>query len=139
MLQVASILFGYCICFHTYVASVFSICFFYFRRMLHSSVSCCTSFILFGESWGAGTENGHSELGAGGRGALGANGRGASVGWGKRSRIEADRACCECEMSPPNTRALRRDRMYMRGGKNQRMRAGCVGVWTCTSIMMSGR
>jgi hypothetical protein len=32
--------------------SVCSRCFICFRRMLHSSVSCCTCFILFGESEG---------------------------------------------------------------------------------------
>jgi hypothetical protein len=54
MLQVTSVLYGYCICFHTYVALV---CFKYFiclRHTLHSSVSYCTCFMLFGESRGAG-------------------------------------------------------------------------------------
>jgi hypothetical protein len=49
MLQVVSVLSGCCICFHTYVASVCSTCFIYFRRILHTSVSCYTCFILFGE------------------------------------------------------------------------------------------
>jgi hypothetical protein len=38
--------------FHTHVASVRSKCFICFRRMLHSSVSCCIG--LFRESWGHG-------------------------------------------------------------------------------------
>jgi hypothetical protein len=42
MLQVTNLLSGCCVCFHTYVASVYSKCFIYFRRMLHSSVLCCT-------------------------------------------------------------------------------------------------
>jgi hypothetical protein len=36
--------------FHIYVASVCSRCFNYCIRMLHSCVSYCTSFMLFGES-----------------------------------------------------------------------------------------
>ena len=44
--------------FHTCVASVCSECFIRFIRMLHSNVSCCTCFILFGESTGAGSNGG---------------------------------------------------------------------------------
>jgi hypothetical protein len=44
--------------FHTYVASVCSKCFICFIRMLHPNVSCCTCFILFGESIGAGSDDG---------------------------------------------------------------------------------
>jgi hypothetical protein len=47
MLQVTNILFGCCICFtymlEVYVADVFICCI----CMLHSSVLCCTSFMLF--------------------------------------------------------------------------------------------
>ena len=35
--------------FHTYVASVCSKCFIRFKWMLHSNISCCMCFILFGE------------------------------------------------------------------------------------------
>jgi hypothetical protein len=54
MLQVVSVISGCCICFHTYVESVCFKYFIYFRRILHSSVSCCTCFVFFGESGGAG-------------------------------------------------------------------------------------
>jgi hypothetical protein len=44
--------------FHTYVVSVCSKWFICFIRMLHSNVSCCTCFILFEESTGAGSDDG---------------------------------------------------------------------------------
>jgi hypothetical protein len=44
--------------FHTHVASGCSKCFIRFIRMLHSNVSCCTCFILFGELMGAGSDGG---------------------------------------------------------------------------------
>ena len=44
--------------FHTHVASVCSECFIHFIRMLHSNVSCCTYFILYGESMGTGSDGG---------------------------------------------------------------------------------
>ena len=46
MLQVASVLSGCCIYFHTYVASVYYRCFIYFRRMLHSSASDVQMYVL---------------------------------------------------------------------------------------------
>jgi hypothetical protein len=66
MLQVASVISGCCICFHSYVSSVFSkgfIC----RRMLHLSVSC------FSESQGRVAWYGHRGMG---HGALRAGDRG---------------------------------------------------------------
>jgi hypothetical protein len=91
-LQVASVLSGYCICFHTYVASVCSRCFICFRRMLHSSVSCCTRFMLFEESGGRGepvaSGHGAQSAGAGGRGHDGSGVRlrrqGEQMGWVRR-------------------------------------------------------
>jgi hypothetical protein len=44
--------------FHTYVVSVCSKWFIRFIRMLHSNVSCCMCFILFGESTGAWSDGG---------------------------------------------------------------------------------
>jgi hypothetical protein len=44
--------------FHIYVASVCSRCFIRFIRMLYSNVSCCTCFILFGESTAVGSDGG---------------------------------------------------------------------------------
>jgi hypothetical protein len=44
--------------FYTYVASVCSRCFIHFIWILHSSVSCCTCFMLFGESKGTGSHSG---------------------------------------------------------------------------------
>jgi hypothetical protein len=49
MLQVASFLYGYCLCF-IYMLQVYVRCFNCCIRMLHSCVSYCTSFMLFGES-----------------------------------------------------------------------------------------
>ena len=77
MLQVASDLSRCCICFHTYVVSVCFRCFICFRRMLHSSVSCCTCFVLFEESRGSRECDAASRWPADvARGALGASGRG---------------------------------------------------------------
>jgi hypothetical protein len=89
MLQVASVVTGCCICFHTCVATVCSRCFICFRRMLHSNVLCCTCFIVFGELGGIGEwwwhGTGAEEWGAKSRwlvdmarGALGVDGRGAT-------------------------------------------------------------
>jgi hypothetical protein len=44
--------------FHIYVASVFSECFICIRRMLLSSVLCCTCSMLFGESRVQGSDGG---------------------------------------------------------------------------------
>jgi hypothetical protein len=51
MLQLVSVFMWMLHKFHTYVVNVCSKCFICFRRMLHSSVSCCKCLILFGESW----------------------------------------------------------------------------------------
>jgi hypothetical protein len=114
-----------------YVLNVLSI----FIRMLHSNVSCCTCFVLFGKSTGVGSggtawapEMGRGELEAGGRGATG-------VG-------------CACGMRPvasnPGGKGMLRGRgessgrvgaatgrVCMWGGnKNQHQRtgSGCAGI-----------
>jgi len=90
--------------------------------MLHSIVSYFTSFMLFGESGGAASDGGTMRVaGNGARRAGGRRtgrtarqcpmvearwGRGASAGWAERPRNGADRADCECEVSPPDTREL---------------------------------
>jgi len=143
MLQVASVLFG---CwFHTYVVSVSSICFICFKRMLHSSVSCCTSFILFEESGATGSDGGTARalrnrarrVGAGKRGVQRTGVLRMGRARGRRSgpdgcecRVGRTRAGCKCEVSPPDTKTLQWGGMRLRGGKNQRTEVGCVGVRT---------
>jgi hypothetical protein len=48
--------------FHTYIASVCSKCFIHFILILHSNVSYCMSFILFGESMDTGTDGGMARV-----------------------------------------------------------------------------
>ena len=99
MLQVANVSSECCICFkcmlQVYILHVFICCI----RMLHSSISCCTSFILFsagsddGTAWAPG--NGHVTSqgptdGVRSRPTIEARwGWGASADWGERGELWA--------------------------------------------------
>jgi hypothetical protein len=104
---------------------------------LHSSVSCCTSFMLFRESGCAGSDGGTAR--APGNGARRAGSRWTGRAQGRWSGHDGGRVLVWGKASPPDTRALRQDEMRMRGGKNQRTGSGCAGVRTCVSVRTSRR
>jgi hypothetical protein len=118
--------------FHIYVKNVCFKCFIHFIRILHSSVSCCMCFMLFGESKESGewwymapaSENGPRWAGGQGMGRAtrrqpadkvrlaggrGASGRGARAGWRERPWIQTAKACYTGKASCLDAWALRRD------------------------------
>jgi hypothetical protein len=122
MLQVASVLSGCCICFHTYVVSVFSrgfIC----RRMLHLSVSCCTCFMLFGE------------LGARRKARTSRNGARRAEGW--RSGVRWGEANGWGQVESRRTGRIA-SKSYGHNDAAMRMRAGRIsGRWVDTVLKWS--
>jgi hypothetical protein len=82
--------------FHIYVTIVCSKCFIRYIRMLHSSVSCCTCFMLFEEPRSAGIY-GDTARTLGNNGVRQARGRqtGHAVRWGCRSEAQWERGAVQ--------------------------------------------
>jgi hypothetical protein len=95
--------------FHIYVTIVCSKCFIRYIRMLYSSVSCCTCFMLFEEPRSAGIY-GDTARTLGNDGVRQARGRqtGHAVRWGLSVRAAMGAGCCAGRGERPRIQTNRR-------------------------------